>query len=72
VGAVLVAEDARLAGRHADEVADRADQRRLPGAVGPEQPEEGAVGDHEVEVVEREEAVVVALGETFEREGSRG
>ena len=46
----------------ADEVADRADQRRLARAVGPEQAEERAVGDVEVEPVEREQAVVVALG----------
>ena len=71
VGAVVVAEDARLAGGDADEVADRADERRLARPVGPQQTEEGAVGHHEVEAVEGEEAIVVALRETFEREGSR-
>ena len=60
-----------LAGGDADEVADRADERRLARAVGAEQAEERAVGHHEVEAVEREEAVVVALGQAFEREGSR-
>ena len=43
------AEDADLAVGDADEVADRADQRRLARAVGAEQAEERAVGDVEVE-----------------------
>ena len=47
---VVVAEDADLAAGDADEVADRADQRRLARAVGAEQAEERAVGDLEVEV----------------------
>ena len=37
--------------------------RRLAGAVGAEQAEEGAVGHGEVEVLDRERAVVVALRE---------
>jgi MerR family transcriptional regulator, copper efflux regulator len=63
-----MAEDRDLAGAHADEVADRADERRLARAVGAEEPEERAVGDLDVEPVERDEAVVVALREPADRE----
>ena len=57
---VRLAEDLDLAGGHADDVADGADERRLAGAVGAEQAEEAPVGDLEVEVLEREEAAVPA------------
>ena len=39
---VRLAEDLDLAGRHADDVADGADERRLAGAVGTQQAEEAA------------------------------
>jgi hypothetical protein len=68
---VRVAEDQRLAARRPDEVADGRDQRRLAGAVGAEQPEELAVADGEVEAVERQQAVVVALGQPAEGERRR-
>ena len=51
------------------EVADGADQRGLAGAVGAEQAEEGAGGDLEVEVLDAERAVVVALGQGAQLEG---
>jgi ABC-2 type transport system ATP-binding protein len=66
---VPVAEHVRLAAGRADQVADGADQRGLAGAVGPEQPEELTGPDLEVEAVEREEAVVVALGQSAEFQG---
>ena len=59
---VRLAEDLDLAGRHADDVADGADERRLARAVGPEQAEEAALRDLEVEVLEREEAAVPGAG----------
>ena len=69
---VRMAEHERLARGHADQVADRRDERGLAGAVGAEQPEELPVADDEVDAVERQEGVVVALRETaqLERVGS--
>ena len=63
-----LAEHERLAARDPDQVADRADQRGLAGAVGPEQAEERAVRHRQVEVLEGEGAVVVALGEAAQLE----
>jgi hypothetical protein len=53
---VGVAEHERLAGGGADQVADGRDERGLAGAVGPEQAEELAVADAEIDRVEREQA----------------
>ena len=55
------AEDEHLAARDPDQVADGVDRGRLAGAVRPEQAEERSLRDLEVEVLERERAVVVAL-----------
>ena len=66
---VRVAEDARLALRDADQVADGGDQRRLARAVRAQQPEELARPDLQVDPVERQEAVVVALRQAGELEG---
>ena len=66
---VRLAEHADLAGGDAHEVADGADQRRLAGAVGAEQAEERARRDLQVEVLERERAVVVALGQAAQAQG---
>ena len=66
---VRVPEDARLARGDADQVADGGDQRRLARAVGPQQPEELARPDLQVDPVERQEAVVVALRQAGELEG---
>jgi hypothetical protein len=52
-----------------DDVPDGADQRGLAGAVRTEQAEEAAGGHLEVEGVEGERAVVVALGELPQLEG---
>ena len=52
----------------AHQVADGADQRGLAGAVGAEQAEERARRDLEVEVLERERAVVVALRQAAQLE----
>src|SRR5207244_314326 len=65
---VLVPEHPDVAAGDPDQVADRADQRGLAGAVGPQQAEELARGDLEVEVGQRLGAVVVALGEAAEGE----
>src|SRR4029450_14063146 len=71
--AARVAEDPDLALGQPDQVADRVDRPRLAGAVRAEQAEEAAGGYLEVERVEREGAVVVALGQAAERErGRRG
>jgi hypothetical protein len=68
---VRLAEDEHLALRHPQEVAHGADQRGLAGAVGTQEPEEGARVDLEVEVLERERPVVVTLGEAPQFEGRR-
>ena len=65
---VRLAEHADLAVGDAQQVADGADQRGLAGAVGAEQAEEGAGRDLEVEVLEGERAVVVALGQAAQLE----
>jgi len=71
--AVRVSEDLDLAAGDADQVAHGADQRRLAGPVRAEQAEELAVGDLEVERVERQQPVVVALAERAQGQGgSRG
>ena len=46
-------------------------RRRLAGAVWPEQAEEGAVRERQVQVIERKRAVVVALREASNRERRR-
>ena len=56
-------ENVDLARRDPDQVANRADQRRLTRAVGAQQPEELAVRDLQIELVERQEPAVVALGQ---------
>jgi hypothetical protein len=58
---VRLAEDVDLAACDPDQVADGADQRGLAGAVRAEQPEEGAIRNLQVEVLEGEQTVVVAL-----------
>jgi hypothetical protein len=63
-----LAEHEHLAVGDPDEVADRADQRGLAGAVGPEEAEETAGRDGEVEVLERDGAVVVSLCQAAELE----
>ena len=63
-----LAEHEHLALGHPDQVADGADQRGLAGPVRAEQAEEGAGRDLEVEVLEREGAVVVSLGEAAKLE----
>jgi len=65
---VGLAEDIDLAGGDADQVADGADDRRLARAVGAEQPEEAARLDVEVEVLDGQQAVVVALGQAADVE----
>ena len=65
-------EHERLALGDPDQVADGADQRGLAGAVGPEQTEEAAGGHLEVERVEGEGAVVVALGQAAELQSGFG
>ena len=67
----LVAEHADRARRHAHEPRDRVDQRGLAGAVRAEQAEERAVRDRQVERVERQRAVVVALRERPDLERRR-
>jgi hypothetical protein len=69
---VRLAEHEHLAFRDPQQVADRADQRGLAGSVGPEQPEERARMDLEVEVLERQRAVVVALGQAAELQRGSG
>ena len=64
-----MAEDRDLTLGEPQEVADRVDQRGLAGPVRAEQAEEAAGRDLEVERVEREDAVVVALGELPQLEG---
>src|SRR5204862_2836729 len=66
-----LAEHANLARCDPDQVANRADQRGLAGAVRTEQAEEGAVRDREVEVLERDRAVVVVLGQRHQLESGR-
>jgi uncharacterized iron-regulated membrane protein len=56
-------EDLNLPGGDADQVADRADQRRLAGAVRAEQPEELTVRYLQVEAIQCQQAAVVALGQ---------
>jgi len=51
---------------------DRAHQRRLARAVRAEEAEELARGDHEIDGVECEQAIVVALCQALELEGRRG
>jgi hypothetical protein len=65
---VGLAEDEHLAVRDPQQVADRADQGGLARPVRPEQSEEGARGDLEVEVLERERAVVVSLRQAAQLE----
>jgi hypothetical protein len=72
LGVVRRTEHADLPVADPDQVADRADQRGLARAVGPEQPEERAVGDIEREAVEGQQAVVVALGEARQLECGLG
>ena len=62
------AEDQDLALGQPDQVRDRADQGRLARAVRPQQAEERAGGDLEVEALEGEGAVVVALGQPADLE----
>ena len=66
---VRLAEHAISPVGDAQQVADGADQRRLAGPVGAEQAEERARGDLEVEVLEGERAVVVALRQSAQVEG---
>jgi hypothetical protein len=65
---VRMTEYPRVARARAHKVADGRDQRRLARAVGPEQAEELAVGHDQVDVVEREQPVLVALGEAGQLE----
>src|SRR5262249_61870481 len=68
VDALVADED--LAGRRPDEAADQVQRRRLSAAGRPEQTEELALGDREVERLQRIVAAV-ALGHTVQPDGGR-
>src|SRR5262249_2364911 len=68
----VVPEHARLACGLVDERGDDADERRLAGAVGPEQREEIPLLDVEVDALQGLDAVPVGLGESADGEGVHG
>src|SRR2546428_705666 len=61
VAAEIVAEDGRLAGLDLEEPGQRAQERRLPGAVGPDDAHDLAPLEHEVDAGERAPAAVALL-----------
>ena len=65
----VVAEDADRAGRRLREPGRAVDQRRLAGAVGPEQAEELALLDLQRDALERLGAGRVALDQVFDLQG---
>src|SRR5204862_439537 len=67
-----LAEDEHVARGDPDQVADGRYQGGLAGAVRSEQPEERPGRDLEVEVLQGERAVVVALGEAAQLERGSG
>ena len=67
MGHVTAVEDDRSAGR-LDETGDRAEQRRLSGAVRPEERDDLALVDLEVDAEQHLNAVVVHVDTTYEEE----
>ncbi len=63
-----MAEDGCLAGGLVDERGHDADQGGLAGAVGPEQREEIAHLDIQIDALQRLDAVLIGLGEAANRE----
>src|SRR2546428_843763 len=61
VAAQIVAEDGRLAGLDLAEPCQRAQERRLPGAVGPDDAHDLAPLEHEIDAAERAPAAVALL-----------
>ena len=68
----VVAVGEHRAGAGVDDAADDADQRGLAGAVGPEQREDLAAADVEVDVLERLEARGVGLADVADRDDGGG
>ena len=74
LGRDVEAEDPRLAARRQQQRGEDLDQRRLAGAVGPEQPEELAGRDLEVDAGERDDGLrlrVVDAADAVDGDGGR-
>lgn len=61
-----MAEDENATRRRAHQPRDRADQRRLAGTIQPQQPEEHARGEAQLERVQGVRAVGVDLGQPID------
>src|SRR5262249_2714742 len=72
LGVEIVSKDRYLAARLVDEGGHYADCGRLAGAVGPEQREEIAFIDFQVDALQGLHAVLVGFRELTEREGLHG